>query len=101
MPCGGQLAASTRAASRMPQTNAPEDTDHSRQSTREHQEIWASEETHGLTQWHSSMCNIDEFWNFFNNEAAAKLALREKTFRKIFEFLDLLDGPITIVETGG
>lgn len=41
-----------------------------------------------------------EFWKFFDNEAAAKLALREKTFRKIFEHLDLVEGPITIVETG-
>lgn len=41
-----------------------------------------------------------EFWQFFNNEAAPKLALREKTFRRVFEFLDLIDAPITIVETG-
>ena len=41
-----------------------------------------------------------EFWNFFNNEAAPKLAHREKTFRKIFEYLDEIDGPITIAETG-
>jgi hypothetical protein len=40
------------------------------------------------------------FWEFFNDEAAVKLALREKTFRKIFEYLDSADGPITIVETG-
>jgi hypothetical protein len=41
-----------------------------------------------------------EFWDFFNDQAAAKLALRTKTFRKIFEYLDFVDGPITIVETG-
>ncbi len=41
-----------------------------------------------------------EFWRFFNDEAAARLAVREKTFRKIFEYLDSVDGPITIVETG-
>jgi hypothetical protein len=41
-----------------------------------------------------------EFWGFFNDEAAAKLALRAKSFRKIFEYLDSVDGPITIVETG-
>jgi hypothetical protein len=41
-----------------------------------------------------------KFWEFFNDEAAAKLALRAKTFRKIFEYLDGVSGPITIVETG-
>lgn len=40
------------------------------------------------------------FWDFFNNEAAPRLAHRERTFRKVFEYLDELDGPITIVETG-
>ena len=40
------------------------------------------------------------FWNFFNNEAAPKLAHRERTFRKIFEYLDRIEGPISIVETG-
>jgi hypothetical protein len=40
------------------------------------------------------------FWDFFNNEAAPKLAQRESTFRKIFEYLDQFNGPITIVETG-
>lgn len=42
----------------------------------------------------------DEFWHFFDNEAAPRLAVREKTFRRIFEILDLIDGPLTIVETG-
>jgi hypothetical protein len=41
-----------------------------------------------------------EFWHFFDHEAAPRLALRERTFRKIFEFLDLIDRPITMVETG-
>jgi hypothetical protein len=41
-----------------------------------------------------------EFWKFFDTEAAAKLAQRERTFRKIFEYLDLVEGPVTIVETG-
>ena len=41
-----------------------------------------------------------EFWNFFDNEAAPKLAHRERTFRKIFEYLDQIEGPISIVETG-
>jgi hypothetical protein len=40
------------------------------------------------------------FWEFFNSVAAEKLARRQRTFRKIFEHLDTLDGPITIVETG-
>jgi hypothetical protein len=46
------------------------------------------------------MSKNSEFWYFFNNEAAPRLALREKTFRRIFEFLDLIDRPITMVETG-
>jgi hypothetical protein len=41
-----------------------------------------------------------EFWTFFNDKAAPKLVLRERTFRKIFEYLDAFAGPITIVETG-
>src|SRR5271165_3547670 len=41
-----------------------------------------------------------DFWRFFNDEAAVKLALRESTFRRIFEMLDLVAGPLTIVETG-
>jgi hypothetical protein len=40
------------------------------------------------------------FWDFFNNEAAPKLARRENTFRKIFQYLDALEGPIIIAETG-
>ena len=40
------------------------------------------------------------FWDFFDNEAAPRLAHRESTFRKVFEYLDQLNGPITIVETG-
>jgi hypothetical protein len=46
------------------------------------------------------MTGRNEFWNFFENEASPKLALREKTFRKIFEYLDTFDGPISIIETG-
>jgi len=46
------------------------------------------------------MSQNGDFWDFFNNEAAPRLALREKTFRRIFEMLDLIDGPITMVETG-
>jgi hypothetical protein len=41
-----------------------------------------------------------EFWNYFNVEAAPRLALREKTFRKIFEFLDTFPHPVIFVETG-
>ena len=41
----------------------------------------------------------EQFWTWFN-AAAARLALREISFRKIFEHLDALDAPITIVETG-
>jgi hypothetical protein len=41
-----------------------------------------------------------EFWNFFNQEAAGPLGVREKTFRKIFEYLDQISHPLIIVETG-
>jgi hypothetical protein len=40
------------------------------------------------------------FWDFYNNEAAPNLGHRENTFRKIFEHLDSISGPIIIVETG-
>ena len=42
------------------------------------------------------------FWLWFNAEAAPRLALREISFRKIFEYLDTLDAsqPMVIVETG-
>jgi len=40
------------------------------------------------------------FWDFFEREAAPKLALREETFRKAFEYLDTFEGPVVIVETG-
>ena len=41
-----------------------------------------------------------EFWTFFEDEAAPKLALRANTFRKMFEHLDRFDAPIHIIETG-
>jgi predicted O-methyltransferase YrrM len=41
-----------------------------------------------------------EFGNFFDQEAAPQLGLREKTFRHIFEYLDQISHPLTIVETG-
>ncbi|MBM4231938.1 MAG: hypothetical protein FJ184_14610 [Gammaproteobacteria bacterium] len=42
------------------------------------------------------------FWFWFNGEAAPKLALREVSFRKIFNYLDTFDAsqPLVIVETG-
>jgi len=40
------------------------------------------------------------FWNFFEQEAESKLAKRAISFRKIFEYLDTFETPITIVETG-
>jgi len=40
------------------------------------------------------------FWAFFNQEAAPRLALREQTFRKTFEYLDQISHPLVIVETG-
>ncbi|MBU3539426.1 hypothetical protein [Polynucleobacter sp. UK-Gri1-W3] len=42
----------------------------------------------------------NEFWVFFDSIAAPQLAHREKTFRKIFEYLDSIHGPLVIVETG-
>ena len=42
----------------------------------------------------------ETFWTWFDKEAGPKLALREISFRKIFSYLDTLEGPITIVETG-
>lgn len=41
-----------------------------------------------------------EFWTFFNNHAGPLLAHREKTFRKVFEYLDSRPSPLLIVETG-
>jgi hypothetical protein len=41
-----------------------------------------------------------EFWDFFNIYAAPKLAAREASFRRIFTYLDGIQGPILIVETG-
>ncbi len=46
------------------------------------------------------MSDENKFWNYFNAEAAPKLAHRERTFRKIFEYLDQVKGPVIIVETG-
>lgn len=40
------------------------------------------------------------FWEWFDHQAAPRLALREISFRKAFAYLDTLPGPLTIVETG-
>jgi hypothetical protein len=40
------------------------------------------------------------FWKFFDNEAAPQLAFRASTFRRTFEYLDTVEGRLTIVETG-
>ena len=40
------------------------------------------------------------FWGWFNSIAAPQLAKREVSFRKIFEYLDQIEGPLTIIETG-
>jgi len=48
----------------------------------------------------TAMSGRSEFWDFFDNEASPKLALREKTFRRVFQYLDTFDGPISIIETG-
>jgi hypothetical protein len=40
------------------------------------------------------------FWQFFEAQAAAPLGHRQTTFRSAFEFLDRLERPVFIVETG-
>jgi len=40
------------------------------------------------------------FWTFFEEFAAPRLAHRQETFRKTFQYLDQISTPITIVETG-
>ena len=40
------------------------------------------------------------FWTWFDLYAGPRLAIREISFRKIFDYLDTLPDPITIVETG-
>lgn len=40
------------------------------------------------------------FWDFFNEVAEPRLDKRERTFRQMFEYLDLFDRPVTLVETG-
>jgi len=42
----------------------------------------------------------ETFWKWFEEEARPKLAGRAGTFAKMFEHLDKLDRPVTIVETG-
>lgn len=41
-----------------------------------------------------------DFWKFFKEEAEPNLANRAVSFRKIFEYLDQFETPVTIVETG-
>lgn len=42
----------------------------------------------------------DAFWAWFDTEAGPRLALREISFRKVFAYLDSIEGSLTIVETG-
>jgi len=42
----------------------------------------------------------DPFWAWFDKAAAPRLAHREVSFRKMFEHLDRIERPVTIVETG-
>ena len=44
--------------------------------------------------------NSETFWTWFDNEIASCLLEREVSFRKIFQELDQISGPITIIETG-
>lgn len=46
------------------------------------------------------MTTHKQFWDFFDHEASPKLARRAESFRKIFKYLDDLNSPLTIVETG-
>lgn len=46
------------------------------------------------------MRRSSEFWSFFEDEAAPRLALRANSFRKMFEHLDRFETPINIIETG-
>jgi Methyltransferase domain len=42
---------------------------------------------------------MQEFWDFFNQKASSLLQ-REVSFRKMFEYLDQIQGDVIIVETG-
>src|SRR6516162_9581340 len=42
----------------------------------------------------------DEFWQWYDHEAAPRLQGRADTFRKMFEHLDTFDRPVEIIETG-
>src|ERR1041385_4351043 len=42
----------------------------------------------------------EDFWDFFRTFVAHKLDYRASSFQKIFEYLDGVETPITIVETG-
>lgn len=46
------------------------------------------------------MARSAEFWNFFDTEAAPRLAVRASTFRRMFEHLDRFDAPVNVIETG-
>lgn len=48
------------------------------------------------------MTDPRDFWTWFDQEAAPKLAVREVSFRKAFTYLDAIrtTRPVTIVETG-
>jgi FkbM family methyltransferase len=41
-----------------------------------------------------------DFWRFFDNVARPRLARRADSFDKVFSYLDRLDRPVVIVETG-
>lgn len=42
----------------------------------------------------------DQFWAWFEALAAPRLGIRQGTFRRMFQHLDALNKPVTIVETG-
>ncbi len=46
------------------------------------------------------MTDQSAFWTYFNETPATRLGYREPTFRKMFEHLDRVAGPVCIVETG-
>jgi hypothetical protein len=44
--------------------------------------------------------NNPQFWDWYEAVAAPRLELRHESFRKMFQYLDGLDRPVVIVETG-
>jgi len=54
-------------------------------------------ESNGATQTGG---DVNEFWDWFEKEARPKLGIRADTFASAFKYLDKLDRPVNIIETG-